>query len=554
MRCPSPMHIRTWPTKLVRAMASTLIVTADQIITMAGAAPAAFAVIDGRVGATGPLADLRERHPSAEVLDFGNAIVVPGFHDAHLHLGPTADQLLQVDLSYPNVQSLAELNRRIRDRAVATNPGEWIIGSRYDDGKMAEGRALTRFELDEVAPDHPVLVRQVAGHWGVVNSRALALGGLDDTSQPPEGGAYGRDAAGRLNGVLYERALVEFLSSPAAGGKGIVPAQTLEERLAGLARAASMFAASGLTSVCDASTAPEDIALFEEGRQRGLLGLRVSMLIRHASYDSVRKHDRRPDDAFLRVAGVKAVLDGAIGGRTCLLEQPFEGTTDDHGIQAMSTRDLHDLMAMLASDGQRPCVHANGDRAISLLLDQLEQVAPEHWPSVRPRVEHCSIVTDTILGRLKKLGAVTTPFASYVHYHGTNLRKWYGEARLQHMFAHRSFLDWGVPVAAASDFGCGPFEPLLGMQSCVTREAWDGGTLGENQRISAYEALALYTTGAAYATGEEHVKGKLATGYYADFVVLGDNPLKVEPAKLSEIPVLATYVAGERIWGRGEHS
>jgi predicted amidohydrolase YtcJ len=529
-------------------MAQTLIVTADQIITMAGDAPAAFSVTDGRVAQTGPLAALRERHPAAEVIDFGRAVVVPGFHDAHLHLGSTADQLLQVDLSYPNVQSVAEVTRRIRDQAVATGPGGWIVGSRYDDGKMAGGRALTRFELDEVAPDHPVLVRQVAGHWGVVNSRALALGGIDDTSQAPEGGAYGRDGAGRLNGVLYERALVDWVSAPDAGGKGIVPAMTLEDRLGGLGRAATMFAAAGLTSVCDAATAPDDIRLFEEGRQRGLLNLRVSMLIRHASYDALRRRDHWPDNAFLRVTGVKAVLDGAIGGRTCLLEQPFEGTTDDHGIQVMSTRDLRDLVSMLARDGQRPCVHANGDRAISLLLDQLEQVEPEHWPGLRPRVEHCSVVTDTILGRLKKLGAVATPFASYVHYHGTNLRKWYGEQRLGRMFAHRSFLDWGVPVAAASDFGCGPFEPLLGMQSCVTREAWDGGTLGENQRISAHEALALYTTGAAYATGEEHTKGKVAPGYYADFAVLGDNPLTVEPTRLSQIPVLATFVAGERIW------
>ncbi|MBV8714543.1 MAG: amidohydrolase [Chloroflexi bacterium] len=529
-------------------MAETAIVTAGRIITMAETAPEAFAMTDGRVVSTGRLADLRDQHPSAEVLDFGRAVVVPGFHDAHLHLASTADQLMQVDLSYPNVQSLAEVGRRIRDRAVTTGPGQWIIGSRYDDGKMAEDRPLTRFELDEVAPDHPVLVRQVAGHWGVVNSQALALGGLDDSSQSPEGGAYGRDGAGRLNGVLYERALVEFVRSPGAGGKGIVPANTLDDRLAGLERAATLFAASGLTSVRDASTGPEDLTLFEEGRRRGLLNVRVSMLVRHESYEAVRRDNRWLDGEFLRVTGVKAVLDGAIGGRTCLLEQPFEGTTDDHGIQAMSTRDLHDLVGMLARDGQRPCVHANGDRAISLLLDLLEQIGPEMWPMLRPRVEHCSIVTDSILQRLKRVGAVTTPFASYVHYHGNNLRKWYGEQRLSRMFAHRSFLDSGVPVAAASDFGCGPFEPLLGMQSCVTRAAWDGGTLGENQRITAREALALYTTGAAFATGEEHVKGKLAAGYYADFVVLGDDPLTVEPMQLSQIPVLATYVAGTRVW------
>jgi predicted amidohydrolase YtcJ len=533
-------------------MEPTVIVTAQHIITMGSDAPEALAVAGGLVSSTGTLAELRERHPDAEVIDFGRAVVVPGFHDAHMHLGSSADQLLQVDLSYPSVQSLAEVMRRIRDRAFSTASGEWIIGGQYDDGKMAEGRALTRFELDEVAPDHPVLVRQVAGHWGVVNSRALSLGGLDDASQPPEGGAYGRDGAGRLNGVLYERALVDFVRSPASGGRGVVPATALEDRLAGLERASSMFAAAGLTSVCDASTGPEDIQLFEEGRKRGLLKLRVSMLVRHESYEAVRRQDRWLDGEFLRVTGVKAVLDGAIGGRTCLLEQPFEGTSDDHGIQAMSTRDLHDLIRMLARDGIRPGVHANGDRAISLLLDELEQVAPEQQTGVRPRVEHCSVVTDEILGRLKKVGAVTTPFASYVHYHGTNLRKWYGDARLRRMFAHRSFLDWGVAVAAASDFGCGPFEPLLGMQSCVTREAWDGGTLGENQRISAHEALALYTTGAAFATGEERVKGKLAPGYYADFAVLGDNPLTVEPGRLSDIPVLATYVAGERAWSRAE--
>jgi hypothetical protein len=529
-------------------MPQTVIVTADQVITMAGDAPRSFAVRDGRVVATGALQELRERHTDAEVHDLGPTVVVPGFHDAHLHLGSTADQLLQVDLSYPNVRSLGEVTRLIRNRAVTTPPGEWIVGSRYDDGKMAEGRPLTRFDLDEVAPDHPVLVRQVAGHWAVVNSRALELGGIHDASQPPEGGAYGRDGAGHLNGVLYERALVEMVASPGAGGRGVVPATALGDRLNGLDRANRMFAAAGLTSVCDASTAPEDIALFEAGRERGALKLRVSMLVRHASYEALRRQDHWPDDESLRVTGVKGVLDGAIGGRTCLLEEPFEGTSDDHGIQAMSTGDLHDMIGMLARDGVRPCVHANGDRAISLLLDQLEQVEPENWPSLRPRVEHCSIVTESILERLKKLGAVTTPFASYVNYHGSNLRKWYGDARLRRMFAHRSFLDWGVPVAAASDFGCGPFEPLLGMQSCVTREAWDGGTLGENQRISAYEALALYTTGAAYATGEEHVKGKLAPGYYADFVVLGANPLTVDPRQLSQIPVLATYVAGERIW------
>src|ERR1051325_6891674 len=162
------------------AMVPPLIVTAEKIITMADDAPEAFAVTDGRIARSGQLEQLGEVYPGAEVVDFGRGVVVPGFHDAHMHLGSAADEFLQVDLSYPNVRSLAEVTQRIRDRAFTTPPGGWIIGSRFDDGKMAEGRSLTRFDLDEVAPDHPVLVRQVAGHWGVVNSRALALGGIDE--------------------------------------------------------------------------------------------------------------------------------------------------------------------------------------------------------------------------------------------------------------------------------------------------------------------------------------------------------------------------------------
>jgi predicted amidohydrolase YtcJ len=125
---------------------------------------------------------------------------------------------------------------------------------------------------------------------------------------------------------------------------------------------------------------------------------------------------------------------------------------------------------------------------------------------------------------MRKLGAIAVPFGSYVHNHGGNLEKWYGARRLERMFAHRSFLDAGVAVAGASDFPCGPFEPLLAMQSCVTRTGWDGTPLGLSQRISPREALELYTTSAAYASGEQSIKERLAHGYLADFVVLDQDP------------------------------
>jgi predicted amidohydrolase YtcJ len=140
------------------------IYTAETILTMTADAPQAFAVRDGRIIRSGAFGDLREQYPSAEVTDLGNAVVVPGFHDAHMHLASTADQLLQLDLAYPNIRSNSDVTERIRQEAITTAPGRWIIGARYDDGKMVEGRTVNRFDLDEVAPDHPIFVRHVAGH------------------------------------------------------------------------------------------------------------------------------------------------------------------------------------------------------------------------------------------------------------------------------------------------------------------------------------------------------------------------------------------------------
>jgi predicted amidohydrolase YtcJ len=250
----------------------------------------------------------------------------------------------------------------------------------------------------------------------------------------------------------------------------------------------------------------------------------------------------------LRVSGVKAFVDGAIGGRTCLLEEPFEGTTN-HGMQTISTRDLSDLVRTVHAAGSRVAVHANGDRAISLLLDQVEAAQSDlPRPDARHRIEHCSVITEQILNRMRQLGMIAVPFGSYVHYHGGNLARWYGAARLERMFAHRAFIDSGVAVAGSSDYPCGPFEPLLAMQSCVTRTGWDGTPLGLSQRVSIREALELYTLGAAYASGEEATKGRLAPGYLADFVVLGDDPLTSEPSQLGQIAVQATYVGGRCVW------
>ncbi len=527
---------------------------ARRIITMNGGAPEAFAVDGERIAATGTVAGLRERYAGAEVVDFGDGVIVPGFNDAHAHLAVAAEDMLHLDLSIDAVSSLAEIAAKLRDAVADTPPGAWVRGSRYDDAKMVEGRVLTRWDLDAVSREHPIMVLHVAGHWGVVNSKALALGGIDETSEPPPGGKFGRDGNGRLNGILFEMAIFDFAYPQATRReRTVAPAATPEDRLRGLALAQRAFHAAGITSLTDAMTGPDDIALFQEARRRDALTMRVNMLLHYEHYDLLAQHEftTGAGDDRLRLGGIKSFVDGAIGGRTCLMEQPFEGTTDDFGMQTVDDATLSDITRRAHLDGNRICVHANGDRAIRKLLGFLEAANREqHRPELHHRIEHCSIVDDDILSRMQRLGAIAAPFGSYVHYHGGKLLDWYGSKRIERMFAHRSFLDHGVAVAGSSDYPCGPFQPLLALQSCVTRTGYDGAPLGLSQRITPEEALALYTVSAAYASGEDATKGRLAPGFLADFVVLGDDPLTADPSSLGTIAVRATYAGGANVWSQ----
>ncbi|MGH7920740.1 MAG: amidohydrolase [Candidatus Dormibacteraceae bacterium] len=533
-------------------MADPVILRARRILTMAPGPPVeALCVAGGRIEALGRTEELRDREPAAEVIDLGDQVIVPGFNDAHLHLLMTAEDLLHLDLSAGAVSSIAEIGALIRAEAAAQPAGTWIRGSRYDDAKLGEGRGLDRWDLDEMAPDHPVLVVHVAGHWGVVNSAALRLAGIDERSGPPAGGALGRDASGRLDGRLLEQALFDFAyPSLSRTGHTIAPASTDAQRLSGLRRAVERFHAAGITSATDAMVGAQDLPFLLEAERRGDLTMRLNLLLTADTYDSVRAAGPGPlRGSALRLAGIKTFIDGAIGGRTCLMDEPFEGTSDDYGIQTRTTAELREVIRLGEEDGVPVCIHANGDRAIRTVLGLMGEARAEtRHPGLRHRIEHCSIVDEGILRQMHELGTIAVPFGSYVHYHGAKLLDWYGERRVRRMFAHRWFLDAGVLVAGSSDYPCGPFEPLLAMQSCVTRRGWDGTPLGLEQRIAPEEALALYTTSAAATTGQAGEKGTLQPGRLADFVVLSGDPLAWDPATLGAIPVRQTWVGGERVW------
>ncbi len=522
---------------------TTQIFTSATVHTLSGSAPAAFATSGERIVAAGTAERLRSMFPDARLHDFGDHVVVPGFNDAHQHPTMMAEQLLDVDLSPEQVTSRDEIFDRLRERAATTPAGEWVLGSRYDHGKSTGGEVLTRDHLDAVCPDHPVFLRQIGMHWGVLNSAGLRAVGLAEDSEAPVGGELGRDESGRLTGTVYERAMYELVDAA-------IPARGLDDQRRGLSRYQQMMHAAGITSVGDALVWPWGLRLLQEAHARGELTLRVNMLLAYSMLDDLEALGLRTGlgDARLRVGGIKAFVDGAVAGGTCLLEEPYEDGCA-HGIQAMPTDELTEFVRRVHDAGSTVCVHANGDRAIRLLLDAVESAQRARpRPGARHRIEHCSLVDAEIVRRIAALGMVAVPFGSYVAFHGEKLPGYYGTRRLARMFPHRDLLDARIAVAGSSDFPCGPYEVLRALRSCVTRRTQDGTELGGNQRITPAEALALYTTGSAYAAGEERYKGRLAPGMLADFVVLDRDPLRTPGEELTDIQVRQTWVGARRVW------
>lgn len=524
------------------------LVWARQLHTLDGPPVEAMVLLGDRVVATGRGRDLADQFPIQRTIRL-DGVVLPGFNDAHAHPTMTAENLLHVDCSPEVATDESKLVALLSREAATVAPGQWVLGSRYDQFKTTGGRVADRWFLDRVTGDRPTLLVHVAAHWGVLNSAGLVAANLEDASVDPQDGALGRDGAGRLNGVIYEQALFDVAYPSLARQPTVVPPSSLALRLRGLQSALTMFHAAGITSCCDALCGPEDVKLLMAARSAGLLSMRTGVLLAHPHYDHMAALGLQSGlgDELLRLVGVKAFVDGACAGGNCLVDEPFEGT-DDHGMQTTSTEALEGLVSRTTRDQVALAVHANGDRAIRLLLDAHEKARQHGGPVPRHRIEHCTLVDDDIIARIKALGLVAVPFGSYARFHGDKLAGYYGEKRLERMFAHRSLLDAGIPVAGSSDYPCGPLEPLAAITSCVERRALDGSLVGPSQRITVQEAIALYTTGSAYASGEEHLKGKLAPGMLADFVELSDDPFRVAPADIANLGVQSTWVGGRRVF------
>jgi predicted amidohydrolase YtcJ len=513
-----------------------------RILTMGMREPEveALALAGSRVFAIGRSTEMLALAGSgARRFDLGGKRVTPGFNDAHSH--PCDGGVALVTQVALEMDSIEAIKAAIRAKGATTAPGDWVVGFLYDDTKTP--RPLERADLDDAAPDHPVVVQHRGGHTAFVNSRALTAARIEENTPDPPHGEYFRDASGRHNGRVAENAAEAILALA-------VRPPSRDDYRKGAALISKQFASRGITSACEADGNPAILQGYQDARDAGELMGRFYTHIDYGRLDAMIAAGVHTGfgDEWVRVGAVKLFADGSISERTALLSEPYSGLGGYRGISRASRETLYAQARKAYLAGWQVGTHANGDVAIDTILGVYEQLQRE-FPrrDARLRIEHCTLVTPELVRRIKAAGVIPLPFAGYVYFHGEKMH-FYGDERLKHMFAMRDFLDAGIKAAPGSDYTASPAEPMLWLRSEVTRTDASGHTWGANQRISVAEAIRCSTVHGAYASFEEDIKGTLEPGQLADLVVWDHDLMTIDPESFMSVKPERTMLGGRWVY------
>jgi predicted amidohydrolase YtcJ len=477
---------------------------------------------------------------STIVLDLNKQFVTPGFIDSHVHFVTGGFRLSSVQLR--DATTPEEFIRRIKDFATTVEPGTWITGGDWDHENWG-GELPQRSWIDSVTQDHPVWINRLDGHMALANSLALQLAGINQSVKEVEGGEIIRDADGELTGVLKDNAM-SLIDQHVPE-----PTDQLTERA--LEAAMRYVAEQGVTSVHQMSGY---LDVLEQFRDEGRLKTRIyaGMPISQWNTLAEKVKEQGRGDKWLRIGSLKGFMDGSLGSHTAAFREPYTDTPTESGLLVTEPEQMYEWIKQADSAGLQPMIHAIGDRAIHLLLNIYEQVIQENEKKNRRfRIEHAQHIAPDDLPRFTELGVI----ASMQPYHAIDDGRWaekvIGSERSQTTYAFRSLLDANARVVFGSDWFVAPPTPLEGIYAAVTRRTLDGqnpeGWI-PNQKVTVEEALQAYTIDAAYASFEENIKGTLEVGKLADFTVIDQNLLKIDPEDIADAQVMMTVVGGEIVY------
>lgn len=476
--------------------------------------------------------------------DLGGRVVLPGLTDAHIHLMNYALSLQKVDVETP---TRAECLRRVAERARETPPGEWVLGHGWQQNDWG-GQFGSAHELDQAAPNNPVYLTAKSLHAGWANTAALKLAGLTASTPDPQNGKILRDESGQPTGILLESAMALL--------EAVIPQPTTARAAQAIRAALPRLHSMGLTGAHDFDYRTAFMAL-QDLRASGELSLRVIKSVPPDLLDHAHGLGLRSGfgDDLLRIGSYKTFMDGALGPRTAAMFQPYLNEPENRGILNFDGEELFEIGRKAAECGLSMAVHAIGDRAVHEVLNAYQQLRAYErqngLPHRRHRIEHVQVIHPDDAGRLAELGIIASMQPIHAVSDMLAADRWWGE-RARLAYAPRTQLDAGAPLAFGSDAPVESPNPFLGLHAAVTRRRPDGTPGPEGwypeQRLSFAEALAGFTTGAAYAAGMEDRLGRLSPGCYADLIVLETDPFTCPPDDLLQMRPLATMLGGEWVW------
>ncbi|MGZ3672938.1 MAG: amidohydrolase [Ktedonobacterales bacterium] len=506
----------------------------------------------GRILAVGDEAEIRQlASPLTDTLDLRGATVIPGLIDAHTHLLGYAQARLNVDLR--DAHSEDEAVDRVRVRVQHTPPGTWIQGDSWDKNLWPGGNFPTKRSLDAAVPHHPVALWDHAHHALWVNSEALRRAGIDATTPEPDSGTIGRDGDGEPNGMLFEFGATDLIERVMEPPDDKVLAAEMRRVLAELR-------ARGITGVHNIE-GDASLRLFQQLHREGALDLRMLLYIPRQSLHNAISLGLEAGfgDDYLRFAGIKLFMDGALGPQTAAMLDPYEGRPGYTGMLTQTDDETAQIISEAAGGGVGVAIHAIGDRAVHAALNGIEAslrhgaADDQRQPLAvrRFRLEHVQLAAQSDIERMARLGVVASvqPFHAVVD---RDAAERYWGARHRRAYAYQTLRSAGIPLALGSDVPVDTCDPLRVLHAAVMRRddrTPDRTSWLPDQALTIAQALWGYTVGAAYAGGQESLQGSLTPGKLADMVVLREDPFTVPPERLTGAEIAATLVGGEIVHG-----
>jgi predicted amidohydrolase YtcJ len=520
----------------------------------------AVAVKGGKIIGVGSNTDIKKlTGENTSVMDLNGATVLPGINDAHCHLNGFGLERppMQLELGYPTIKSIADMKRAAAARIAEFGPGKWVSGWGWDRGFLEETKGdpdhwPTRYDLDPISPDNPIAFTEFSGHVLLANSKALEIAGINKNSPQPQQGFIQKDANGEPTGILFE------MTFPV---RALIPPPTEAERKAGILNAMAELNSLGITCVTEPGLTPDIIRIYNELFNQGKFTLRVNCMISGGpsltTVKDVIDHVGTGTgfgNEWLRISGLKLLADGIPPSKTAYMYEDYiggghgqllvEGNTDEERYNMLIS-----MIKYASGHGFQVGIHVTGDRGIDACVDGYIAALKERPWDARHYIIHTDYATPQCIKRMAKNNIGANVQSTIKWTIGNLMVGITGEKRAAYHWPLKTLFDNGINVTNSSDASVTYPDWRQGVESAVLRkDKATGKVLGPEQCITVEQAIRSYTINGAWQDHQDHIRGSIEVDKLADFTIIKDNILAIDPNKIHEIPVLYTMIAGKTVY------